>query len=215
MKIKKCKILVSLLLLVLPMQFHVYGQLTEGRYQNKIEPPDNEHRVSEEESGVAGEGRGIPFPRVQSVIMYGRLMKLMSLILSPSKSDSSDQRPAPIIKNSTRFSGKNPFMPLAVEQTTRNTVDDVPDARRTVQAKAEPCPVIRLTATFTAAGLRKKKPTVIIEENGVSRFASIGDKIAGMTIIEIRRGEVILNRGDRKCVMTLGPLSEETAANGS
>ena len=83
-----------------------------------------------------------------------------------------------------------------------------------MQTKSELRPTIRLTATFISTGLRRSKTTVIVEESGVSRFISVGDTVAGMTVAEIQRGKVILNRGGKKCVMTLGLLPKEAFENG-
>jgi len=106
-------------------------------------------------------------------------------------------------------------MPLTVKRVNRNTANKASTVSRTSQAKAGPHPVVRLTATFTVTKPRKRKPAAIIEENGVSRFVSVGDTIIGMTILEIQRGKVILNRGDKKCLVKLGLLSEEITSNGS
>ena len=189
-KIEKRKIIILLLFLTLFTRSGAYGQLTESRPQTETEQSDHRPRAG---AMPAAPGNGV----------YGRLMELIALIPSSGKTVSS----AP-----DRSGGRNLFMPLIMGRTTENTVNDAYSARKATGTKVEARPVIRLTATFTATGLRRARPTVIIEENGVSRFVSVGGTIAGMTVVEIQRGKVILNRGDRKCVMTLGLLSEETAA---
>ena len=64
-------------------------------------------------------------------------------------------------------------------------------------------PVIRLVAIFFVDGARGGGATAIIEENGISRSVSTGEIVAGMKLLEIRRGEIILGKGDKTCIMTL------------
>lgn len=113
-----------------------------------------------------------------------------------------------------KSSMKNPFTPLTAKRVKVKAVKKASQVSGTPQVKVEPGPVVRLTATFTATNPRKRKSTAMIEENGVSRFVSVGDKIMGMTIAEIQRGKVILNRGGKKCLVKLGLLPEEIASNG-
>ena len=46
----------------------------------------------------------------------------------------------------------------------------------------------------------------IIEEYGISRSVYVGDTVAGMKVMEIRRGEVSMSKGDKSLTMTLGVL---------
>lgn len=118
------------------------------------------------------------------------------------------------VSKEMKSSKKNPFTPLTAKRVNRNAVKKASPVSRTPQVKVEPRPVVRLTATFTVTKPRKRKSTAMIEENGVSRFVSVGDKIMGMTIAEIQRGKVILNRGGKKWLVKLGLLSEEIASSG-
>lgn len=188
-KIRKYAIIMSLLLLALLIRSHVYGQSPEDQYQN--------------DSASANS-------------IYGRFMKLMSLILTQNKTMSPEshvQYSASVAKNSNEFGRKNPFMPLTAGHTAESGANETPAMKATVKPKPSPNPVIRLTAIYAATGFGRDKPTAIIEEGGVSRTIYVGDTVAGMTIAEIRRGAVILSKGDKKCAMTLGVFSEKTFAN--
>ncbi len=117
-----------------------------------------------------------------------------------------------------KSSKKNPFTPLAakrvVEKAVKKAVKKASPVSRTPQMKVEPRPVVRLTATFIATNPRKRKSAAMIEENGIGRLVSVGDKIIGMTIMEIQRGKVILNRGGKKCLVKLGVLPEKMLSDG-
>lgn len=206
MKTNKYKIIISLLLLVFSAQFDVHGQPAENGHQNETEQPDHESQAA-------------PMPSARGNSMYGRFMELMTVMLSPGSTASSASNPGiqhsvRSINSSSRSGERNPFIPLTAKYDNKSAIKDASIARKTVQANHDPYPVIRLTATFVATGLGRNKPTVIIEESDISRFVSVGDTIAGMTIVEIQRGKVILNKGDKKCVLTLGLLSEEAIASG-
>lgn len=126
------------------------------------------------------------------------------------QSDEAKQRAS----KGTKSSRKNPFTPLTAKRVNGNAVKKASTVSRIPKAKVEPRPVVRLTATFTVTKPRKRKSIAVIEENGVSRFVSVGDTIIGMTIVEIQRGKVILNRGGKKCLVKLGLLPAEIASNG-
>jgi len=96
------------------------------------------------------------------------------------------------------FGRENPFMPLIVEHAIRSVVKpDKPDSRRAGLLD------VRLTAIFVGDA-----SYAIIEEEGISRCVYVGDTVAGMKVLEIRRGEVILSKGDKRQAIILGVLSE-------
>jgi len=183
MKIKKYEITILLLFLTFSMQLDAYGQLPENEIGQSY------HR------------------RIRDHSMYGRFTELMTEMLSLTPNVPS----APHTSNRSISGRKNPFTPLTkAKRITRNTKDEASTVSRTPQAKPEPCPVARLTTTFTVTDSRKNRSTAIVEESGISRFVSVGDTIVGMTIVEIQRGKVILSKGDKKCVVKLEFLSEVT-----
>ena len=189
MRIRRYETIILLLLLALLIRSHVYGQPPENQYQDDSTGANN---------------------------TYGRIMQFVSQILKQSRimsPKSHVQHSASVARNPDEFGRKNPFMPLIVGHTTESVTDDAPATEATVKPKSELKPIIRLTAIYTATGFGRDKPTAIIEEGGVGRFIFVGDTVAGMTVAEIRRGEVILSKGDKKCVAKLGILSEETFAN--
>jgi len=51
----------------------------------------------------------------------------------------------------------------------------------------------------------------VFEEGNVSRNVTVGDTVAGMKVMEIRKEEVILGEGDKKYTIKLGVLSENFA----
>jgi hypothetical protein len=126
---------------------------------------------------------------------------------------SSIQHPVSSIQNSSEFGRENPFMPLITEaQDARHktaeslkslkSLNDLNDLNmKRLESSADS--VIRLTAIFVA-----NASSAIIEENGLSRSVYVGDMAAGMRVIEIRRGEVILGRGSKRYAVTLGILPE-------
>lgn len=178
----------------------------ENRQHSEAELPNNERQA-------------IPTSSLQVDRMYRRFIELMTTFFPSNKTTSTRadpiaQSPTPGIKNKVESGRRSPFVPLTAENITEKTVKDTSIASGTVQTKSELRPVIRLTATFISTGLRRSKTTVIVEESGVSRFISVGDTVAGMTVAEIQRGKVILNRGGKKCVMTLGLLPKEAFENG-
>lgn len=105
---------------------------------------------------------------------------------------------------SSEFGRENPFMPLIVKPADGSVQTD----HKSDSSHAEP--KIRLTAVFIANGSQRNKPTAIIEEKGVSRSVYIGDIVAGMKIVAIRRGEVILDKDNKSYTMKLGILPQAT-----
>lgn len=74
---------------------------------------------------------------------------------------------------------------------------------------------IQLTAVFVVTSARGGKNTANIEEKGLSRSISVGDTVAGMEVVEIRRGEVVLESGTEKHTMTLGdPFKAKSDPDG-
>jgi hypothetical protein len=191
MKIRKHKLIIMLSLPILAVQFDAYGQSTGDVPQNGIGPSD-QHSI------------------------YGRFMELISRILPLDEMSgtlvSGAQHSAPNIKDPGRPFKANPFMPLTANN--QNAMNKLSIISEPAPVKPESCPVLLLTATFTVTDSRRNEPAAIVEENGESLSVSVGDKIAGMTIVKIKRAEVILSKGDKKCVMKLGLPPEEITANG-
>ena len=100
--------------------------------------------------------------------------------------------------SSIEFGRENPFTPLIVEHAIRSVVKpDNPESRKAGLLD------VRLTAIFVGDA-----SYAIIEEEGISRCVYVGDTVAGMKVLEIRRGEVILSKGDKRQAIILGVLSE-------
>jgi len=94
----------------------------------------------------------------------------------------------------------DPFMPLVMEaQVTGVTVSP---------AIPPPPPAVRLTVIIN-------KTLAVFEVGGVSKFAFIGDMIAGLRVADIRKGEVILTKGTKTHTVTLGVLPKSIIASAS
>ena len=202
MKIRRYGIATSLLFLAFLMRSDVYGRLTESLVTNVPRQSEREHW-----SGKTS------VPSAQSNDIYGRLTKLLSLVLEQSKTPPPKIHTSvqPATRYSDEFGREHPFMPLTVTHKPKSVTGVALTVEKTAQPKPEPEPSIRLTTVFAATGSHGGKTTAIIEENGINRSISIGDTVAGMTVAEIKRGEVILSKGDKKCVMKLGVLFKKTA----
>lgn len=97
---------------------------------------------------------------------------------------------------------ENPFMPLIVKHSDRNRGATDRSARVNPDGDGSIAdPVIRLTAIIN-------ETKAIIEEGGISRSISVGDTIARMKVVEIRRGKIILDKKDRRYTIKLGVLPE-------
>ncbi len=136
-------------------------------------------------------------PSTETNGINGRLKQLMSLLMTTDETGQKRSLP------SNQFGRKNPFMPLMAENMDgiaayNHSIMPEPDSRGSREE-----PSIRLTAVFIVTSARGAKNTATIEENGVSRSVSIGDTIAGMEVMEIRRGEVILSSETKKHTMTI------------
>ncbi len=114
---------------------------------------------------------------------------------------------------SSDFGRENPFMPLVlkspIKKAKRNSSSTSEAMKsRTDTGSPDAEPAIRLMAIIMPGGAQSGRATAIIEENGVSRSVSVGDTVAEMEVLEIRRGEVSLNKGDEVYKLTLGVVTE-------
>ena len=107
------------------------------------------------------------------------------------------------------FGRKDPFMPLTVEDVGTSGIYEDSGEAMAIQKKTDANngePLIRLTAVFIAGAAGGRGNIATIEENGVSRSISIGDTVAGMEVMGIQRGKVVLGNKDKKLTMKLGTL---------
>lgn len=136
----------------------------------------------------------------------------------PSRDNSgAKEEPAPKLNLPPgEFGRENPFMPLVGRRTEVEVSKPVVEKKEEEKPKPEerkpeppkPLPVVSLTAIVG-------QNAAIFEENGVSRTVSTGDTVAGLNVLEIRRGEVVLGKGSKKYTVTLGvvPASIIASAN--
>jgi len=123
------------------------------------------------------------------------------------------------------FGRENPFSPLVADgknartggrsnKKVDNNMDSFAEGFKVleklftpaveVKEKIEPKkmgPDLRLTLIIN-------EKVAVFEEDNVSRNVAVGDTIAGMKVMEIRKEEVILGEGDKKYTIKLGVLSE-------
>lgn len=114
------------------------------------------------------------------------------------------------------FGRENPFIPLVSTKSSsemqRSPVNEPMPANKAIQPRSN----LPIPARQEKNLLRPRsslKLTLIIdgnsavfEENNVSKSVSIGDTVAGMKVLEIRRSEVVLGKGDKKYTVMMGPL---------
>ncbi len=121
--------------------------------------------------------------------------------------------------SSIKLGRKNPFMPLVlVSPVKSNQRKSAPDTRKAMQPEIDAVssdvvssdaePVIRLMAILISNGKQGEKPMAIIEENGFSKSVSVGDTVAGMEVVEIRRDQVSLKKNDELRRLSLGVVTE-------
>jgi len=207
MKIRKYSLILSRLLLILGISFYVIpmyaqSQITEEQTIRMRADSSNESNMPVETEDA------------------GKLLRqIMSLITSlnesrrpgsenPSWMYEFDPPTQKIGRNlpPSEFGRENPFKPLMAEDTDRLVVHNSSAENNGTPGFDGKEPSIRLTAVFIMDGKRESGNKATIEENGVSRSVSVGDTVAGMEIIDIRRGEVVLGSETRKRKIKLGEL---------
>lgn len=112
------------------------------------------------------------------------------------------------------FGRQNPFAPLvsakSSSEVAKNPIVETPLANRFTQTRPYlpvkqernmPKPKSSLRLTLIIDG-----NSAVFEENNASKSVSVGDMVAGMKVLEIRKSEVVLGKGDKKYTVMMGPL---------
>lgn len=124
--------------------------------------------------------------------------------------------------SSKEFGRENPFQPLGLFATkSSNTVSSRSKAiqanearlaaKKSIPRSSEPekktkvLPNVKLSLIIDGS-------TAIFEDNHNSKVASVGDSVAGMKIVEIRKSEAVLDGGDKRYMVLLGGGIEELSS---
>jgi hypothetical protein len=152
------------------------------------------------------------------------------LVATPKNDESTQIVPASVVEekvevrvselSSKEFGRENPFQPLGLFAEKSNIVSSRTKiiqanedrlAAKSISRSPEPpqkakvLPNVKLTLIIDGN-------TAIFEDNHNSKVASIGDSVAGMKIVEIRKSEAIIDGGDKKYMVLLGGGVEELSS---
>jgi hypothetical protein len=205
--IKKYRVIISsgiwgilpilLLLLILVVGVNTCGQSTEKRSQDETQ----------------GSDLGSPSARTAGGHFFQGYERFSPSSYSATRDPASSTKRREQGLPSSEFGRENPFMPLVMDHASRSAIEPGnPESQTTGKSASRSSDLLdfRLTAIFVT-----DKPYAIIEENGTSRPVYAGDTVAGMRVVEINRGQVILSKGGKRQIMMLGVLPEAIAKSKS